>query len=217
MCYGVTVRLKNLSLAHLEAHFFFSFSSLYSGIQAGLICMHKAVSSSLISCAMRMNFCDLWLQLLKYGLRGPALCRWLPWSRSCRKYNGAGAGSSVSYNADPLRGLLPTAWNVFPWAPELGLLWAVIRKDADRPYNLAFCNLLLALIVKAPSSDSWAHGAECFPWLCKGAWPLISKWHAFWLLPYHPEGDIQCIFFFFFPVYWLKSGTKVSRKGFHCL
>lgn len=63
MCYGVTVRLENLSRTHLETHIFF-LPSLHSGILAVLICMHKAVSSSLILCAMRMDVCDLWLQLL---------------------------------------------------------------------------------------------------------------------------------------------------------
>lgn len=95
------------SLSSTSGNSLFFPPSLYSGIQAVLICMHKAVPSSLISCAMWMNFCDLWLQLLKYGLRGPALCRWLPWSRSCRKYDSAGACSAASYNADLLRGALP--------------------------------------------------------------------------------------------------------------
>lgn len=140
MHYRVTVCLENRSWAHLETHGFFS-PSLYSGIQAVSICMHEAVSSSLILCAMWMNFCDLWSQLPEYGLRVPTLCRWWPWSRSCRKYNTVRERALLflqrwSLPQSPACCLEPEITGV----PEPRLFWALIRSDADKlpcSHNLA--------------------------------------------------------------------------------
>lgn len=127
----MTIRLENLSLAHLETHIFLP--SLYSGIQAVLICMHKAVSSSLISCATWMNFCDLWLQLPKYGLRVPTLCRCLLRSRSCRKYNTVLEHASL-FQTTLISSLSPASCleSELSWILEPRLFWALIRNDTDK-------------------------------------------------------------------------------------
>lgn len=156
---------EGLSLAHLETHIFFPLS-LYSGIQALLICMHKAVSSSLILCAMWMNFCDLRWQLLKYGLRVPALCRWWPWSRSCQKYNTV---------LEPVLFFLPRSpacclESEVPRVLEPRLCQALIRSDVDK--SSGFGNLVLKPMTELPPSDS--RQADWFPLLCQGALPLLS-------------------------------------------
>lgn len=140
------------------------FSSLYSGIQAVLICMHKAVSSSLILCATWMNFCDLWLQLLKYGLRAPALCRWLAWSRSGRK-------CSTGLESTPLlRTALISSEESCP-LPGIGFLspWTQTFLGCNQERCWQAPSLLQSFtqsrLSRWPPSGCWAHWAEVL-WLC---------------------------------------------------
>lgn len=83
------LRVLNLAAPHLETHFP---PSLYSGTQVGLICMHKAAPSSLISSAMWISSYDPRLQLLVW-IKNAAICKWSPWPRSCWKPSRSNTGN----------------------------------------------------------------------------------------------------------------------------